>query len=159
MNKYKEFTDSLKKGNYYIECPCGCDDSYPAKDLDFVFEKIATTDTDALEALNEWKSRLVEDEKKLDNKKRDQKTKTKTVVFGQNIEPLVPQIEGFKYDQRDCRYFNNPIDLIVFDGLHSTGSVKEIIISEIKSFDARLNQAQRTTREAVSNKQVKYIEY
>lgn len=158
-NDYKYFVEVLKKGNYYIECSCGCGATHSARSLNFVFDKVGKDDTEAKEALNDWKAALSSDEEKLQRKQRDQSTKTKTVLFGQKIEPLVPHIDGFKYGQKDCRYFNNPIDLIIFDGLHATGNINEIIISEIKSFDATLNPAQRWIREAVQDKKVRYLEY
>ena len=92
-------------------------------------------------------------------KRRDQHSKTKTTVFGQDVEPLVTQIHGFRYDHRDCRYFNDPIDLVIFDGLHADGYVKNIVIGDIKTFEASLSRTQKQIRDRIGEHAVRYFSF
>ncbi|MCD4654307.1 hypothetical protein K8T06_10280 [bacterium] len=94
--------------------------------------------------------------KKLESKFRK---RSHAVMTGLVNEQMAPLIEGFPGTPSDARFLGKPIDYIVFDGL-TQGDVKEILFVEVKShINGRLTSNERSVREAVKNKCVRWVVY
>lgn len=106
---------------------------------------------EAVTQLDEWKfktERTIRD---------DAVNRSQSVTLGKVTEHLIPYLPEFNYNPKDVRFFGDPIDLIVFDGLND-GYVKEIVFIEVKTGKgAHLSQKQRHIRDAVSNRPVRWI--
>jgi predicted Holliday junction resolvase-like endonuclease len=95
-------------------------------------------------------------ERKLGFKDRAQKkpekieTTTQIVNIGFILERLAPSLQGFRFDKIDCRSLFEPIVYVIFEGLNKTGSVKQIIFTDIKTGDAGLNKRRYTNQHSCS---------
>jgi len=110
------------------------------------------TKADALAAIrfDSWKSR---EEKKI---REDALKRSTNVVKGKVSEHLLPLMEKFKYNGKECRFIGTPIDYIVFDGLDA-GEVKEVIFLEVKTGEhAKLTTRERIIRDAVQAGRVRW---
>jgi predicted Holliday junction resolvase-like endonuclease len=77
------------------------------------------------------------------------------VGIGKNIEKVVPALSDFKMPLCDCRPLFDPIDIIVFDGVTKM-KVESIKFMEIKTGAARLNDHQKSIRDAVQDGKVDF---
>ncbi len=74
------------------------------------------------------------------------------VKHGKMIEQFIPWIkEVFPYDPEKFRFIGDPIDGILFDD-------EEIVFIEFKTGDAKLNKRQKTIKNLVKNKKIKWKE-
>jgi predicted Holliday junction resolvase-like endonuclease len=104
----------------------------------------------------EIKERREEIRSEPETKRKQRTIITDSVNFGQIIEKIVPSIKAFPYNQKDCRQLFDPIDYIVFRGLHNNGNIESIEFIDVKSGKAKLKQNQREIKEAVENSKLKY---
>lgn len=110
------------------------------------------TKADALATIrfDSWKSR---EEKKI---REDALKRSKNVVKGKVSEHLLPLMDKFRYNGKDCRFIGTPIDYIVFDGLDED-SVKEVIFLEVKTGEhAKLTSRERLIRDAIQDGRVRW---
>lgn len=84
--------------------------------------------------------------------------KSRSVIGGQFSEQLAPFMPDFKYLPTECKFMGKPIDLIVFKGLDEK-QIEEVIFMEIKSGKSKLNNSQKSLKETIQNKRVKWEEY
>lgn len=83
--------------------------------------------------------------------------RSQSVIVGKVTEHLIPYLPKFKYNPKDVRFFGDPIDLIVFDGLND-GYVNEIVFIEVKTGKtSRLNRRQQEVRDAIKRGRVKWV--
>ena len=75
--------------------------------------------------------------------------------LGLTVENFAPFAPEFGFNPRDARFFGDPIDLIVFDGLDE-GVLRGIHFVEVKSGAKRLNPRQRQVRRTVETGQVHF---
>ena len=80
-----------------------------------------------------------------------------SVISGKVIERLIPFVKKFPFNPRDVRWIGEPVDLVIFDGC-SKGKINEIIFCEVKSGSSKLSPIQRSVKEAVIKKKVKWLE-
>jgi predicted Holliday junction resolvase-like endonuclease len=83
---------------------------------------------------------------------------SRAILKGQFSEQLSPFQEDFPVKPSECRFFGAPIDFIAFKGLDDK-EVTEIIFIDIKTGSSRLNQTQKSIKEAIRNKKISFIEY
>ncbi|MCE1164580.1 MAG: Holliday junction resolvase [Bacteroidetes bacterium] len=100
----------------------------------------------------EWKSKYEI------NIRADAISRSNSVILGQISENIAPFFPSFDYNPKDARFLGNPIDMIVFDGLHKN-ELKNIVFLEIKTGNAKFNKHQRLIREAVISKKVLFREF
>jgi predicted Holliday junction resolvase-like endonuclease len=98
------------------------------------------------EALKERREELREMKNRMT--KRSQIT-TESVNLGKILEKIAPSFNGFQFVTHDCRSLLEPIDYLIFSGLHQTGAVESLTFLELKSGGARLTPAQKEIAEAV----------
>lgn len=88
----------------------------------------------------------------------------RNVLKGQIGEQFTPFITDFPYNPSDCRFMGEPIDYVIFQNLHecADGNVPiedvQLIIAEVKTGNARLNQRQKIIKQVIENGQVSFKE-
>jgi predicted Holliday junction resolvase-like endonuclease len=156
-----------------IECP-NCKKTFPVKlaklfdindkyspTIDKKIDQLNKMQKSQLEELDENKMGILERRKEIraepeSTKKRRTKI-TESVNFGQIIEKIIPSIKNFPYEQKDCRALFDPIDYIVFNGLHKNGNINELSFIDVKSGNARLKTNQKEIKNTIDNRKVKYL--
>jgi predicted Holliday junction resolvase-like endonuclease len=84
--------------------------------------------------------------------------KSRSVLGGQFSEQLAPFLPDFKYLPTECKFMGKPVDLIIFKGMDDK-KIEEIIFMEIKSGKSKLNSSEKSLKETIQNKRVKWEEY
>ncbi len=156
----EELIKKLQSSNLFAECPSCGGEFKLAKSLLFDGSKpfsgeAAKKQKEMLEGLRERLEELKS--RKMRATLRAENT-TRAVNVGHNLEKLLPTMKDFKWELPDSRFLGNPIDLIVFNGL-SANKVTSISFIEVKSGNARLNDHQKSIKDAVQEGKVKYKEF
>jgi predicted Holliday junction resolvase-like endonuclease len=81
--------------------------------------------------------------------------KSRAVNRGLVSEQLAPHLAGFAYNPKDCRFLGSPIDYVVFNGLDS-GLLKEIVLIDVKTGDAKLSARQIQIKNIVGEKRIRF---
>lgn len=153
-----EIINSLIEGNFYCECPCGCGEEIKLKQaslfyLDDFSPQGKIAHQELLKNLKAQRLEMRDREKRL---KEQRQTSAKAVNFGFISERIAPALAHFPFAHRDCRSLFEPIDYIIFEGLHKNANVSKIIFTEIKTGGARLNGHQKEIKVLVENKKVEF---
>jgi predicted Holliday junction resolvase-like endonuclease len=86
--------------------------------------------------------------------------KSKAVTRGNIAETFIPFAIG-NLNPRDFRHLGDPIDYIVFSGVHNSRdtepTVNEILFIEVKTSKSRLSKVQKAIKEAVKENRVKFL--
>ncbi|MBO4731282.1 MAG: Holliday junction resolvase, partial [Spirochaetaceae bacterium] len=77
----------------------------------------------------------------------------------QIAEQAAPFLHGFPCKAEVCRFLGKPIDYIVFSGLYNNDTVDEIVFVEIKSGSSALSKREKSLKDAIEQKRVRYVEY
>ncbi|MBI4894418.1 MAG: hypothetical protein HY833_01640 [Candidatus Aenigmarchaeota archaeon] len=93
--------------------------------------------------------------------RRDSAARSGRTLSGKTLEKLVPFLKDFGHDPHDVRWVGDPVDLVVFDGYSKSGrkSVDGVTFVEVKSGDSDMSPGQRSIRDAVQKKKVKWEEF
>lgn len=155
----KNLIGFLQKNNFYAECTCG--DSFKLKDANlFALDEFTP---EAEELYKEMKMAITErraELKKLETKAPERSENTsKSVNLGFIFERIAPTLPSFPFDKNDCRSMFDPIDYVIFEGLHKKGKVDKLFFVDIKTGAARLNKTQKEIKEIVENKKVTFKLY
>jgi len=146
----------LRESNLYAECPCGGEFKLSRSIL---FDGTKPFPKKALELQKQLKEELKDREEELKKRRKLATEKaqitTKAVNIGKSLEKVLPTMRDFKWPIPDSKFLGDPIDLMVFNGL-SENKVKSINFVEVKSGKARLNQHQRSIRDAIEEQKVSY---
>ncbi len=152
----KELIKKLKESNLYAECPCSGEFKLSQATL---FDGTKPFPPEALEIQNKLKEELTASEEELKKRRKLATEKalitTKAVNIGKNFEKVLPTMKDFKWELPDSRFLGDPIDLIIFNGL-SLGKVNSINFIEVKSGNAKLNEHQKSIKDAIEDKKVSY---
>ncbi len=152
----KKIIQKLKEANIYAECPCGGEFKLSETIL---FDGTKPFPGKALGVQNELQERLKDRLEELKKRKMLATEKaqitTRAVNVGKTLEKVLPTMADFKWELPDSRFLGDPIDLITFNGL-SINKVKSINFVEVKSGNARLNERQKTIKDAIEDKLVSY---
>lgn len=81
--------------------------------------------------------------------------RSRAVNRGLVAEQLVPHMQGFKFNPKDCHFVGKPVDYLVFDGLDA-GVLKSIVFLEVKTGSSGMNARERQVRDAVRESRVSY---
>ncbi len=84
--------------------------------------------------------------------------RSRAILSGSFSEQLAPYLPDFKYNPNECKFLGKPIDFMVFKGLDEK-EISEIIFVEVKSGKSNLSKTERSLRDAVKNKKVRWEEY
>jgi predicted Holliday junction resolvase-like endonuclease len=157
----QEIIKSLKSGNFYCDCPCGCGEEIKLKEADlFYLDDFSPSGKESQNILlnNLKQQRLDLKEREKNMTKRPQLT-AKAVNVGFILERIAPAFDHFPFEHNDCRSLFDPIDYIIFEGLNKSGIVKKIIFTDIKTGAAKLKNNQKEIKSLIENKKVKFTIY
>ena len=124
-------------------------------------QNIAQIKNDMLEKEAGFQQRLDKDIKEAQKRSNNMQ---RNVLKGQIGEQFTPFITDFPYNPSDCRFMGEPIDYVIFQNLHecADGNVPiedvHLIIAEVKTGNARLNQRQKIIKQVIENGQVSFKE-
>ena len=90
--------------------------------------------------------------------REDAVKRSRSVLNGQFSEQLAAFFPCFPADPTEVRFVGKPIDFVAFPGL-STGTIDEILFVEVKTGNAALSKVERSLRDAIEKKNVRYTEY
>lgn len=152
----KELIKKLYSSTLFAECPCG--EEFKLSEAIF-FDGTKPFPKEALEKQEELKQQLDDRKKQLQKKiklatEKAQKTAT-AVNIGKSLEKVLPVAKNFKWNVPDTKVLGDPIDLLIFNGL-SNGKVDSLSFVEVKSGSAKLNNHQKSIRDAIQDHKVSY---
>ena len=90
--------------------------------------------------------------------RKDAVMRSRSVLSGQFSEQLAPYLPDFAYAPTECKFLGKPIDFIVFKGLDEK-NVQEVVFVEVKSGKSKLNNQEKSLKEAIEKKKVRWEEY
>jgi len=147
---------NLKNSDLYAECVCGSE--FKLSDV-ILFDGTKPFPPEVKEAQELHEQRLKNREENLEKRRKLATEKavitTASVNIGKSLEKILPIMEDFKWELPDCRFLGDPIDLITFNGL-SQNNVDSLSFIEVKSGKARLNDNQKSVRDAIEDKKLGY---
>jgi len=157
----QEIISLLETNRFYAVCPCGCGEEILLRDANLFFlDDFNDAGKDAfkglLEGIKDQKKELKKREKQMSVKSE---TTAKAVNLGFIIERLAPTLKDFPFEHYDCRSLFDPIDYVIFEGLHKKGVVTKIIFTDIKTGNAKLNPHQKEIKELINCKKVVFRGY
>ena len=97
--------------------------------------------------------------KLIEEARADGVRRSRSVLNGQLVEQISPFLPNFPCNPADCRFVGKPIDFIAFAGLEENDSVDEILFVEIKTNSSQLSQRERSLKEAVEKKKIRWVEF
>jgi predicted Holliday junction resolvase-like endonuclease len=156
-----DIIDTLNSGNFYCECPCGCGEEIKLKDTDlFYLDNFTSSGKEAqkklVDHLKQQRFDLKEREKNMSTKPQ---ITAKAVNIGFILERIAPTFKTFRFEHNDCRSLFDPIDYVIFEGLHKKGKVEKIIFTDIKTSAARLKPNQKEVKNLIVNKKLEFKFY
>lgn len=158
--KQQEIIETLKTGNFYIECS-SCQEEVPLKQA-ALFDNKNFSD-EALEVYNEQLEYIRQRKAELKSLKERGNTKSEigalSTNFGFIMERIAPTLPTFRFKHNDCRSLFDPIDYVIFEGLTQNGTVDKIYFVDIKTGGARLNRRQKEIRNLINDKKVKFKKF
>ena len=92
------------------------------------------------------------------NHRKDAIMKSRSVLSGMFSEQLAPYLPDFNFKPTEVRFLGKPVDFIAFKGLDDK-KVEEIVFVEVKSGKSQLNKTEKSLKEAIENKKVRWEEY
>jgi predicted Holliday junction resolvase-like endonuclease len=138
-----------------------CGEEFKLSDA-ILFDGTKQFPQEALETQKQLQEELKSREEDLKKKKTLATTRAmntaKAVNIGKNLEKVLPTLKDFKWELPDSRFLGDPIDLMTFNGL-SAGKVNSLSFIEVKSGNAKLNQHQKSVKDAIADKKVSYKEF
>lgn len=84
--------------------------------------------------------------------------RSRAVLNGQISEQLAAFFLDFPADPTEIRFIGKPVDFIAFSG-SSAGTVDEILFIEVKTGGSALTKIERSLKDAVAQKRIRYCEY
>lgn len=96
--------------------------------------------------------------KEIKTAREDAVKRSRAVLNGQLSEQFAAFFPDFPANPTEIRFVGKPVDFVAFPGL-STGTVDEVLFVEVKTGNAALSKTERSLRDAVKNKNVRYTEY
>ena len=92
--------------------------------------------------------------KEQEDRKKSQ-DKSRAVLKGQISEQFAPFNIDFPVNSSECSFLGKPIDFIAFKGLDNR-VIEEIIFIEVKTGKSKLSSMQKSLKEAIENKKVRF---
>jgi len=129
-------------------------------------EKIREENKTSIEKLlKEWQVKYIKDieELKMLFKTSEKTIREKSVsssrrsLVGKFIEKFVPFLSKIPYAPSDMHFLGQPIDYIVFDGLHED-KVKRVVFLEVKTGESKLTKREKSLKDAIEGRRVSWKE-
>ncbi len=97
-------------------------------------------------------------EAELPNHRKDAVLKSRAVLGGMFSEQLAPFLPDFPFNPNEVRFIGKPVDFIAFKGMDDK-NIEEVSFIEVKSGNSKLNNTEKSLKEAIKNKKVSWEEY
>ena len=97
-------------------------------------------------------------ERVIEKERKDAINKSRAILKGQFSEHLSPFDKDFPVKPSEARFLGAPVDFVAFTGLDER-EVSEIVFIEVKTGQAKLNPTEKSIKEAIKNKRVRFEEY
>ena len=97
-------------------------------------------------------------ENELPTHRKDAVMRSRSVLSGMFSEQLAPYMPDFNFKPTECKFLGKPVDFIVFKGLDDK-KVEEIVFVEVKSGKSKLSSVEKSLKEAIEKKKVRWEEY
>jgi len=159
-NKSQEIIATLKKGQFYAECPC-CGEDLNLKKTSLFENNDFTPD-----ALEIYKAQLEEIKEKKEVLKKlkemgaeKSKKGAKAINIGFILERIAPTMDSFRFNHNDCRSLFDPIDYIIFEGLSKKNKIDRIFFVDIKTGAAKLSKKQKEIKNVVTSGKIDFKKY
>lgn len=158
--KSKEIITTLKKGDFFAECPC-CGEEINLKTIS-LFDGDNFT-PDALLIYNQ-QLEIIKAKKEALKKLKEigaskSQTGAKAINIGFILERIAPTLDSFRFSHNDCRSLFDPIDYVIFEGLSSNNYVDKIFFVDIKTGASKLSKKQREIKNVISEGKVEFKKY
>jgi predicted Holliday junction resolvase-like endonuclease len=95
---------------------------------------------------------------RLASEREDAVKRSRAVLGGLYSEQLAPFLPGFPFDPTEVRFVGKPVDFVAFIGAAS-GRIEEVAFVEVKSGNASLSPVERSLRDAIAKRKVRWVEY
>ncbi len=97
-------------------------------------------------------------ENEIPNHRKDAIMKSRATLGGLFSEQLAPYLPDFPYSPTEVRFLGKPIDFVVFKGMDGK-KIDEVVFVEVKSGKANLNGSEKSLKNAIEKKKVRWEEY
>jgi predicted Holliday junction resolvase-like endonuclease len=97
-------------------------------------------------------------ETELPSHRKDAILRSRAVLSGQFSEQLAPFFPDFNFKPTECKFLGKPVDFIVFKGSDDK-KIDEVVFVEVKSGKSKLSSAEKSLKETIENKNVRWEEY
>jgi|TARA_B100000315_G_scaffold254619_1_gene296094 predicted Holliday junction resolvase-like endonuclease len=97
-------------------------------------------------------------ETELASHRKDAILRSRAVLSGQFSEQLAPFFPDFNFKPTECKFLGKPVDFIVFKGADDK-KIDEIVFVEVKSGKSKLSSTEKSLKETIENKNVRWEEY
>lgn len=94
----------------------------------------------------------------IEKERADAIKKSRGVLTGQFSEQISPYLPNFPVNASECKFLGSPIDFIAFKGLDEK-NVTEIVFIEVKTGKSKLNGTEKSIKDAILNKKIRFEEY
>ena len=84
--------------------------------------------------------------------------RSRSVLAGQFSEQLAPYLPDFPFSPSEARFLGKPIDFLIFNGMDQK-NINEVVFVEVKSGKSGLNAAEKSLKEVITDKKVRWVEY
>jgi len=98
-------------------------------------------------------------QKKILLARADSRMRSRTGNLAKAAERVAPLLPGFDYDPADVQWVGGTVDCIVWHGLSRDDAKVEVVLLDVKTGKAVLNQRQRRIRDAVREGRVRFEEF
>jgi predicted Holliday junction resolvase-like endonuclease len=129
-------------------------------------EKIKEENKTNLEKLaKEWQVKYLQDMEDLEKsfKNSEKIIKAKSVsssrrsLVGKFIEKFVPFLKMLDYEASDMHFLGQPVDYIIFDGLHKD-EIEKVVFVEVKTGDSKLTKREKSLKDTIEKRRVEWKE-
>ena len=129
-------------------------------------EKINGENQTKLEKISkEWQVKYIQDIEELKKLFKDSEKiiRTKSVsssrrsLVGKFIERFIPFLKKLPYEPSDMHFLGQPVDYIVFQGLHED-KIDRVIFVEVKTGQSKLTKREKSLKETIEKKRVGWKE-
>ena len=131
-----------------------------------LLEKLKEENKTHLEKLaKEWQVKYIQDIEELKKLFKDSEKiiRTKSVsssrrsLVGKFIERFIPFLKKLPYEPSDMHFLGQPVDYIVFQGLHED-KIDKVIFVEVKTGQSKLTKREKSLKETIERKRVGWKE-
>ena len=97
---------------------------------------------------------------RIKRERNDALKKSKAVLRGQIYEQLAPFLPSFPVNPKSLKFLGSPVDYVAFVSNDSNSEeIEEIVFIEIKTGKSTLTACEKSIKNSVEKKRVRFVEY